>query len=136
MNEQEVEELMKRAGIKCVDLSELSIIEQLLYCSKTKSVVSQHGAQLINAMSTEGKILEVLPIPYCLEGWGQTMMRMAGYMELEYNCLLAPSDTWRNYTIREMRKKYKEERNLAKWQSDQFQNQYKKFYQKRIETIL
>ena len=90
--------------------------------------MSQHGAQLINAMSTEGKILEVLPIPYCLEGWGQTMMRMAGYMELEYNCLLAPSDTWKNYTIKEMRNKYKEERNLAKWQSDQFRINTK-FYQ-------
>ena len=30
VNEEEVEEIMKEAGIKCVDLSELSILEQFI----------------------------------------------------------------------------------------------------------
>ena len=58
INEEEIEEVMKRAGIKTKELSKMPIISQLLYCCQSKGVVSQHGAQLINALTVRGKILE------------------------------------------------------------------------------
>jgi capsular polysaccharide biosynthesis protein len=74
VNEPEVGEALARVGFTCVELSGMSLAEQVVLFGKARRIVAPHGAGLSHLLAMEGtaKVLELFPMS-------------AGSMSLRYN---------------------------------------------------
>ena len=87
-NINQVHKVLDLYQIPVMNIENLEIKDQLQILSNTDYVISPHGAQLINAISSKEGIIELLPFPYTLSGWGRTMLKMCYQCGIYYDWVL------------------------------------------------
>ena len=90
-NEIHLENLFKKLNYTIVDLSHMSYIDQLRYCSNTSIVSGIHGAQLVNSLNASA-LIELHSFPYCGSPWSETMLKMAQTLQMPYVPILLPTN--------------------------------------------
>ena len=71
-NIEEVEKTIKGYGYETIELENMEILDQLLYCINSENVCGVHGAQIINALTSKS-IIEINSLRYSLSEWSRTM---------------------------------------------------------------
>jgi len=89
-NDNEVEELFMHLGYKAVDISSISYIKQLTFCQDSLVTAGMHGAQLVNAHNSSS-LIELHTFPYAASPWAESMLKMAGVLQIPYVPLLLSS---------------------------------------------